>query len=75
MNRAVGPPDVRQSVSGDVDEVICLETPARLHSIGAHYRDFRQITDDPRMDRKLALVADHPQPALLHRPQMRAARV
>lgn len=29
-----------------VDEVICLRPLAPHHAVGAHYRDFRQVTDD-----------------------------
>ncbi|WP_338050320.1 phosphoribosyltransferase [Rhizobium mesosinicum] len=28
------------------DEIVCLYTPAFFEAIGAHYRDFRQLSDD-----------------------------
>jgi putative phosphoribosyl transferase len=30
----------------DVDEVVCVDTPTRLSSIGQWYRDFHQVSDD-----------------------------
>jgi putative phosphoribosyl transferase len=30
---------------GLVDDIVCLSTPVNLYSIGAHYSDFRQLTD------------------------------
>ncbi|MEO3873838.1 phosphoribosyltransferase family protein [Nonomuraea sp. B12E4] len=42
----VGVPDTIASLRKDADEVICLETPAALYSIGAWYVDFTQITDE-----------------------------
>lgn len=41
----VAPPAVCESLRSIVDEVICLETPEPLQSIGMWYRDFSQTTD------------------------------
>jgi putative phosphoribosyl transferase len=30
----------------EADEVVCLETPARLYAIGYHFRDFSQVSDE-----------------------------
>ena len=30
----------------EADEVVCLETPARLYAIGNHFRDFSQVSDE-----------------------------
>ncbi len=42
----VAPPDVVDEMSGLVDTVICLLSPQPFWSVGAHYRDFRQVADD-----------------------------
>ncbi|MFO7398338.1 MAG: phosphoribosyltransferase family protein [Actinomycetales bacterium] len=42
----VGAPESIQSLRRDADEVVCLETPAQLHAIGAWYADFTQTTDE-----------------------------
>lgn len=41
----VAPPAVCESLRSIVDDVICLETPEPLHSIGMWYQDFAQTTD------------------------------
>ena len=42
----VGSPDTATELAGLVDEVVCLERPAGLFSIGEWYEDFRQVGDD-----------------------------
>lgn len=42
----VAPPDTLESLSAEVDEIVCLETPRAFGAIGFFYRDFRQIGDD-----------------------------
>ncbi|WP_346106215.1 phosphoribosyltransferase family protein [Nonomuraea maheshkhaliensis] len=42
----VGAPETIASLRKDADEVICLETPGALYSIGAWYVDFTQIRDE-----------------------------
>lgn len=34
------------AMAGEVDEIVCLETPERLFAIGEWYLDFSQTTDD-----------------------------
>lgn len=41
----VAPPSVCQSLHSIVDEVICLETPEPLYSIGMWYKNFSQTSD------------------------------
>jgi len=38
------PPSVRE-LSGEVDEVVCLEQPVLFRAVGQWYEDFRQTTD------------------------------
>jgi predicted phosphoribosyltransferase len=33
-------------IRGEADEVVCLETPAVLYAVGAHFREFSQVTDE-----------------------------
>lgn len=33
-------------LGGEVDKVVCLETPSWFWAVGAHYQDFRQTTDE-----------------------------
>lgn len=42
----VAPPETIDDLRGEVDEVVCLQTPVHFGAIGAFYRDFRQTTDD-----------------------------
>ena len=41
----VGPADAVRSLSEDVDELICLETPSVFTAVGEFYEDFQQTTD------------------------------
>ncbi len=41
----VAPPETACSLREDVDELVCLETPAEFTAVGAFYDDFRQTTD------------------------------
>lgn len=41
----VGPPETLAQLKGQADEVVCLEQPPFFAAIGAHYADFRQLTD------------------------------
>ena len=41
----VGPSDAASRLDG-ADEVVCLLQPAGFSAVGAHYRDFRQTTDE-----------------------------
>ncbi len=42
----VAPPEATQRLGGEVDELICLGTPAAFMAGGAFYLDFRQVTDE-----------------------------
>lgn len=42
----VAPPDTITQLRGEVDTLICLETPDPFMAIGYFYRDFRQISDE-----------------------------
>ena len=41
----VAPPDTLTALREEVDEAVCLETPADLGAIGYYYRDFHQMSD------------------------------
>jgi putative phosphoribosyl transferase len=42
----VAAPDTIERLRPEVDEVVCLLTPASLGAIGSFYRDFRQLDDE-----------------------------
>lgn len=42
----VAPADAIETLRDDVDEVVCLLTPARFQAVGQFYADFAQTTDD-----------------------------
>jgi putative phosphoribosyl transferase len=46
----VAPPDTITQLRGEVDDLICLETPELFGAIGYFYRDFRQISDQEVVD-------------------------
>jgi putative phosphoribosyl transferase len=54
----VAPPDVMRKLSGDVDEVVVVETPAQFYAIGQFYDDFSQTPDD-EVTRLLEVAARH----------------
>ena len=58
----VGPPDSvdELTASGDIDEVVCVETPRRFFAIGQFYDDFSQTTDEEVVD---LLARATPRPA------------
>jgi len=41
----VAPTDSFEELSGEADEIVCLEQYKFFHAIGAYYADFRQVTD------------------------------
>ncbi len=41
----VAPPETISQLRGEVDTLICLETPELFGAIGYFYRDFRQVSD------------------------------
>lgn len=42
----VAPPDTLAKLRGEVDEVVCLETPEPFYAIGLYYYDFTQVSDE-----------------------------
>ena len=42
----VAPPDALAKFSNVADAVISIETPEDFYAVGAHYVDFRQVTED-----------------------------
>lgn len=42
----VAPPQTAHRIRGEVDELVCLDTPADFMAVGQFYRDFRQVEDD-----------------------------
>jgi putative phosphoribosyl transferase len=40
----VAPAEAIAALNGEVDEIICLETPKDFMSVGSHYEDFRQVS-------------------------------
>jgi putative phosphoribosyl transferase len=42
----VAPPDTLQELAPLADEVVCLMSPEPFYSVGSHYRDFAQTTDE-----------------------------
>ena len=42
----VAPSNSVEALRAEVDEFICLQTPDPFFSIGLHYRDFRQVSDE-----------------------------
>jgi len=42
----VAPADTIDALRGDVDDVVCIESPEFFYAIGAHYIDFGQVSDE-----------------------------
>ncbi len=42
----VAPPETAQTLEGEVDELVCLHTPAGFTAVGSFYTDFSQVTDE-----------------------------
>jgi putative phosphoribosyl transferase len=42
----VAPPDTLQELAPLADEAVCLMSPEPFYSVGSHYRDFTQTTDE-----------------------------
>jgi erythromycin esterase-like protein/predicted phosphoribosyltransferase len=57
----VGDPQVCEGLRAVADEVVCLNTPQPLRSVGAWYEDFSQTGDDEV--RELLQRARHPEPS------------
>jgi putative phosphoribosyl transferase len=46
----VVPPDVRDALTTESDEVVCVSTPRPFHAISPWYREFPQLSDDEVRD-------------------------
>jgi len=42
----VAPADTIDTLRGEADEIVCLETPEDFFAVGQFYRDFHQVSDD-----------------------------
>jgi putative phosphoribosyl transferase len=42
----VAPSETLETLRGDADEIVCLETPEDFYAVGQFYRDFHQVSDD-----------------------------
>ncbi|QLG29776.1 phosphoribosyltransferase (plasmid) [Halorarum halophilum] len=45
----VGPPNARERLVGDADEVVVLESPPRFRAVGQFYERFDQVSDEEAM--------------------------
>jgi len=52
----VAPAQTLLELAGEVDATVCLWTPEPFVAVGAHYRDFRQVSDEE----VVAALAAHP---------------
>src|ERR1019366_6334358 len=56
----VAPRDTLKRMRAEVDEVVCLDTPADFHAVGQFYQQFPQLRDDEviaLLDQARALAA------------------
>lgn len=42
----VGPPDTLEALRADADIVVAVEEPSPFRAVGAHYREFGQVSDE-----------------------------
>lgn len=42
----VGPPDTLAELEADADTVVAVERPSSFRAVGAHYREFGQVSDE-----------------------------
>jgi uncharacterized protein (TIGR00369 family) len=55
----VAPPSASTTLAGDVDELVCLETPERFLAIGEWYEDFSQTRDEEVVSLLRTARAEH----------------
>lgn len=55
----VAPPSASTTLAGDVDELVCLETPERFLAIGEWYDDFSQTRDEEVVSLLRTARAEH----------------
>ncbi|SDL93508.1 putative phosphoribosyl transferase [Modicisalibacter muralis] len=58
----VAPPETLDSLAAEVDEVVCVATPANFHAVGQWYAEFGQTSDD-EVSACLAELADNSKPS------------
>ena len=58
----VGPPSTLEKLKSFADEVVAVDAPEFLYAVGAHYADFRQVSDREVIDLLKALRAPAPSP-------------
>jgi putative phosphoribosyl transferase len=56
----VAPPDTLARLRPEVDEVVCIASPAAFGAVGAFYQDFSQTTDEEVVDLLARAAADAP---------------
>lgn len=56
----VAPPETLRALEPEADEIVCVEVPRRLYSVGEWYQDFSQTTDDEVVDLLERAHADSP---------------
>ena len=42
----VAPRETIDALRPDVDQIVCLAEPDPFYAVGAHYRDFHQVSDE-----------------------------
>jgi putative phosphoribosyl transferase len=68
----VAPPGWEETIQGEADEMVCLDTPAGFRAIGQFYASFLPVTDDEViacLDRAAALATGEPGPPGVQAPQ------
>lgn len=58
----VGPPSTLEKLKKFADEVVAVAAPEFLYAVGAHYADFRQVSDKEVIDLLKAFRAPAPNP-------------
>ena len=43
---AVAPAETLRAIAREADDVVCVEVPEVMYTIGLHFRDFSQVSDD-----------------------------
>lgn len=46
----IGPPGLDERLAGNVDEVVCLQSPPDFFAVGAYYEHFEQVSDEQVID-------------------------
>ena len=58
----VAPPDTIERLRPEVDDIVCLHSPALFGAIGLFYREFHQLRDDEVVDLLQCAKTDRPDP-------------